>query len=232
MMRTNLKPANTYPFAWLDELVEITLNPAYLQLKALAPKHLEEICGQLPGETREIECSLKTHTFGLNNKADIQTVVAQYYFAVLDLHRQAFQNLNAYIHNPPLAKTGKAIIAALDELKRRISMRYRVYLPEQPEGILPDSSLPTMLYKQLIKLSGDQIGILARAAFQAGLIPANSLRAAFRLLAPHISTDRKAELSAESMRSNSGRAETPDLDIVLGHLSKLTSIIQGYYRRR
>jgi hypothetical protein len=230
-MRTNLKPANTYPFAWLDELVEITLNPAFIQLKAIAPKHLEEICGQLPSEVREIEYSLKAQTFGLNNKADIQTVVEQYYFAALELHRQAADNLKAYAHNMALVKTGKIIILALEELKRRIALRYKMYLPEQLTGCA-DPSLPAMIFKLLIKLSGDQISIVARAAFQAGLIPAKSLRAVFRLLAPHISTDRKTELSPESMRSNSGRAESPDLDIVLGHLHKVTTIIQGYYRRR
>jgi len=229
-MNTNLSPVQAYPFAWLDELIEVTLHPAYLQLKAIAPKHLEEICGQLTAETREIEYSLKAQTFGLTNKADIQAVVEQYYYAARELRRQAVKNAAAYTHNALLVKTGKAILTALDELGQRISLRYQSYLP--PETLTPPASFPAMLYKLLIKLSGDQIGIVAKAAYQAGLIPAKSLREAFRLLAPHLSTERKAELSPESMRSNSGRAEKPDLDIVLGHLDKLTDIIQGYYRRR
>lgn len=229
-MTTNLNPGHAYPFAWLDELIEVTLHPAYLQLKAIAPKHLEEICGQLPGETREIEYSLKAQTFGLTNKSDIQAVVEQYYYAAKELRRQAVQNAAAYTHNALLVKTGKAILTALDELHQRISLRYQAYLPDQ--SLSQPSSFPAMLYKLLIKLSGDQIGIVAKAAYQAGLIPAKSLREAFRLLAPHVSTERRSDLSAESMRSNSGRAEKPDLDIVLGHLDKVTHIIQGYYRRR
>jgi len=231
-MKTQLKEEQAYPFAWFDELIEITLNPAHIELKAITPRELDKLNAQLQDEAISVTYQLNNHTFGLSSKTDIQAVVQQYYWAVLDLHRQALENLAAYAHNPALVNTGKNIVAVLDDLGKRIHRRYHSHLPDHTPKAYNHPSLPVMLFKLLIKMSGDQIGILARAAFQAGLIPAKSLRAAFRLLAPHLSTERKEKLSDESMRSHSGQPENPDIDAVLGHLCKVTKIVQGYYRRR
>ncbi|MFD2871931.1 hypothetical protein ACFS5N_05595 [Mucilaginibacter ximonensis] len=224
-MQTNVN-TQAYPFAWLDELIEITLHPTTIQLKAITPKRLEEVCDQLPVATKEVEMSLRTQIFGLD-KSNVKTVVELYYNALQELRWQATQNLTAYTHNAPLAKAGKIILSVLDELHQRITERYRVYLPKEESHTF----LPAMLFKLLIKLSGDQISILVKAAFQAGLIPARSLRQACRLLAPYLSTDREETLSANSLRSHASQPETPDLDIVLNYLEKVTAIVKGYYRR-
>lgn len=231
-MKTQLKEEQAYPFAWFDELIEITLNPAHIELKAITPRELDKISGRLPDEASNVTYQLNHHTFGLSSKTDIQAVVQQYYWAVLDLHRQAAANLAAYAHHSLLVNIGKNIIKVLDDLGQRIHRRYHAHLPDHPPETYHQPSLPVMLFKLLIKMSGDQIGIVARAAFQAGLIPAKSLRSALRSLTPYISTDRKEHLSPDSLRSNGCRAETGDLDTVIAALYRLIEIIKGYYRRR
>jgi hypothetical protein len=216
-----------YPLAWLDETVEVTLNPQKNNVAAVDAAQLECICTQCTGETWQAEQALKAQLFPLSSAIEKQTVVAHYERELRALCQRAAANLQGYFNHQLLTNTGRQVLAALEELHGRICERYRVYLPETPEPCLP-----AMLFRLLVNMSGDQLSIVARAAYQAGLIPAKSLRGAFRLLAPHLSTERRARLSDDSMRTHSGQPENPDLDIVLAHLGKVTEIVKGYYRRR
>ena len=88
--------------------------------------------------------------------------------------------------------------------------------------------MPGLLFKLLIRLSGDQIGILIRAAYEGQLIDQPSKRAAYKALAPFLSTPNKEELSDDSLRSNAGRPEDRDCEIVIAILEKLIQLIKDY----
>lgn len=221
-----------YPFAWLDEVIEVTLNPSVTKVEDLAVKDLENLSSHLTEETRRVENGLKARTFSLKCKAEIQTVAEQYYLTARQLLGQALGNLNAYARNRRLLKVGLEVKAVLEASCERIRSRYQHYLPESLAAELNMAGMPEILFKLLIRLSGDQIGILIRAAYEGKLIDAPSKRAAYKALAPFLSTPNKEALSDDSLRSNAGRPEIKDLDAVVNVLQKLMEIVRDYYRRR
>jgi hypothetical protein len=231
-MSNSYTQENGYPFTWLDEVVEVKLNPALSPVGQIAAQELEQIRQQLPGEARQVQYSLKTRTLSLCRKTEIQAVAEQYYWFVTDLLRQASANLDAYAQHTLLLQTGQALIEILGQLVAYIRRIYLPYLPElPPESPVLPASLPAYLVKLLILLSVDRIGIVVRAAYKAGIIGAKSVRAAFRLLAPFVSTEIMEEVSGDSMRSNSGRPDAADLDAVIALFYQLIEIVKGFYRR-
>jgi hypothetical protein len=220
-----------YPFAWLDEIVEVTLNPAITEVSAINLRQLENLRINFRHETRQMEAGLKAQTFGLHCKSGIQTVVEYHYLAIRELLQQAASNLETY-NKDSLIEAGKDIKAILEASGERIRSRYQIYLPETlTKEVVLNSAMPNLLFKLLIRLSGDQIGILIRAAYEGHLIDATSKRAAYRALAPFLSTMYKEDLSDDSLRSNAGRPEDKDIDIVIDKLGHLMKIIRDYHRR-
>lgn len=217
-----------YPFAWLDEVVEVTLNPSVTKVEDLAAKDLENLSSHLTEETRRVENGLKARTFSLKCKAEIQTVAEQYYVTARQLLSQALVNLNAYAQNKRLLKVGLEVKSVLEASCERMRSRYQHYLPESLAAELNMTGVPEILFKLLIRLSGDQIGILIRAAYEGKLIDAPSKRAAYKALAPFLSTPNKEDLSEDSLRSNAGRPEARDREILIGVLMKLIEIIRDY----
>jgi hypothetical protein len=80
---------------------------------------------------------------------------------------------------------------------------------------------PKALPKILCTFSGNQLGILLRAADRAGLIRAPSLSAVFKAIVPHVSTPNAQDLSPDSVRSKSYLFDEKDREdsiIMLEHL--------------
>src|SRR4051812_28086457 len=119
-----------YPFYWLDEIVETTLNPAKYNLKTLPDDILRGISERLPGEFAEITCRLKTQAFSLYTSEHIKVVAGHYDQSVRLLQKQAAANLSQYPRKGLLRETGGQILAGLHELAQCLYSRYPAYLPE------------------------------------------------------------------------------------------------------
>lgn len=218
----------SYPFAWLDDVIEITLNPNVSRVKAIQAKQLASLRDSVYKETRQVEKLLREKTFQLRSKSEIQTVAENYCIAIRELLFQTMRNLGQYSRTSGLVKMGQEIHSLLESAYRRITTRYQIQLPE-----ISDVGKPAvLLFKLLIKLSGDQLGILIRAAFEAGLLDAPSKRAAYKAITPFLSSKFKANLSGDSLRSNAGRPEKNDVDQLINVLQRVLGIIEGYRRHR
>ncbi|MFP5439087.1 MAG: hypothetical protein ACLGH8_15005 [Bacteroidia bacterium] len=83
-----------------------------------------------------------------------------------------------------------------------------------------------LLPRVICILSANQLGILLRAADQAGIIKAPSLSAVFKAIVPHLSTPRTPELSPDSVRSKSYLFDEKDRDSLIVILEQLIEKIR------
>src|ERR1700750_2946049 len=95
-MRERNDEKQTYPFFWLDELLEVTLNPAKTNIKTLSPELIEEIKAPLPVEIDRVSVCLKTQAFTLYCNEQLKVVAGHYDQALRLLQRQAVNNLQQY----------------------------------------------------------------------------------------------------------------------------------------
>jgi hypothetical protein len=178
------EPAYHYPFSWLEETVEVTLNPEQTSLKTIASSQLETIIDQFREETRQAANCIKQKVYSLTAPEEIKAAVGQCYTSIHILRQQALDNLQNYARNSVLVKAGQTILRLIEELASAIRKRYEAYLPAPPEEGQGSAVLPGTLFKLLPKLSGRQIAVLLRAAFDAGVIAAQSLKKMFKLITP------------------------------------------------
>jgi hypothetical protein len=220
---------NSYPFSWLDEVIEITLNPERSNLKQIKTEVFEHIQTQLPDEISRVIQGIKIQAFSLYSNEQVKVVAGHYDQSIQILQRQALSNQQHYPQKGMLCKTGQSILAALDTLSNNIHNRYSTYLPEAPTGErAKGQKTETLLDKILCALSADQIGIILRAAFDVKLILGNSFRKVCKAIAPYLSTRWKTDISWDSIRSNSGRPELRDKEIAIQTLEKMIEKIRGY----
>jgi len=219
---------NSYPFSWLDEVIEITLNPERSNLKNTKNEVLEQIQAKLPAEINRVIQCIKTQAFCLYSNEQVKVVAGHYDQSIRVLQRQAISNQQQYPKTGALHKTGQSILAALDYLSSNIHNRYSTYLPETIPEHPGNPQNGTLLDKILCALSADQIGILLRSAFDVKMILGNSFRKVCRAIAPYVSTQWKKDISWDSIRSNSGRPELRDKEIVIQLLEKMIEKIRGY----
>ncbi|SDF45256.1 hypothetical protein SAMN05216464_11861 [Mucilaginibacter pineti] len=226
-MKTRLEELN-YPFGWLDEVTEVTLNPSKGKVAELQVDVLTRLQEQFETEVRQVLRHLKTQTFFLLSSDKKKLVVQQYTTAISLLKQQSQYNLDNYPENPVLRDAGTAIINYLDELSKAIEKRYFCYLP----GPLPPATNPAIptpgSFKILLDLSVDQIGIILKAADDTKMIISRSIRQVFKTIVPFLSTPNKSDLSWESVRSNSYYPEEKDKDVAIAALEKLIRQIRGY----
>jgi hypothetical protein len=217
-----------YPYAWLDEVVEITLNPEKTKVAELQVQQLESIESKFDQELQGVLRDLKTNTFCLFSIKKIKAVVAQYYDSLLQLERQAIQNLAAYPDDHPLVATGENIIFYIQNTGIAFKKRYGKYIttPVSENGIA--SPQPTVVSKLLCKLSADQIGVILKAADDTKLLLASSLSVVFRSIVPFLSTDKIKNLSWDSMRKRTYHIEQIDKDVAIATLEKLILQIREY----
>jgi len=217
-----------YPYAWLDEVVEVTLNPEKSKVIELQFQQLERIETKFDQELQEVLKDLKINTFCLFSSKKIKAVVTQYYDSLILLERQAIQNLAAYPDDHPLAATGENIIFYIQNMGTALKKRFGKYISSAvPEsGIAPPQA--AVISKILCKLSADQIGVILKAADDTKLLLANSLSVVFRSIVPFLSTDKIKNLSWDSMRKSTYHIEQIDKDVAIATLEKLILQIREY----
>jgi hypothetical protein len=218
-----------YPFYWLDEIVETTLNPAKQTLKNLPDETLKAISERLAGEFAEITSRLKTQAFCLYCSDHIKVVAGHYDQAVRLLQKQAALNVSQYPKTGLLRQTGELILEGLAELSNCLYSRYPAYLPEtSPPSDNGDDWSPGLLTKILCALSADQLGILLRAATDAGLLVGRSFRKVCKAVAPYLSTPWKTDIKPDTLRSHGTRPEVRDKEVAIAFLEKMIIKIRGY----
>jgi hypothetical protein len=217
-----------YPYTWLDEVVEITLNPEKTKVTELKFQQLESIESKFDKELQAVLTDLKTNTFCLFSSKKIKAVVTQYYDSLILLERQAMQNLAAYPDDHPLAATGENIILYIQNMGVALKKRYGKYITSMVSESSITPPQDAVVSKILCKLSADQIGVILKAADDTKLLLASSLSVVFRSIIPFLSTDKIKNLSWDSMRKRTYHIEQIDKDVAIATLEKLIVKIREY----
>jgi hypothetical protein len=218
-----------YPFAWLDQVVEVTLNPERTNVNDLQAGQMNLLETRFKSEVQQVIGDLKMRTFFLLSAEKMKTIIGNYTTALKFLRHQAATNMAAYPENSLLSATGEAVMMELEELNNQIRKRYAPYLTE-PVATAKES-VPTnssALFKVLCQLSVDQIGIILRAADDSKLIISRSISLVFRSIVPFLSTKNHKDISWKSMRSSTYHPEKRDKEIAIETLEKLISKIREY----
>jgi hypothetical protein len=216
-----------YPYAWLDEVIEVILNPEKTNVTALQINELELIENKFDQELREVLKVLKASTFYLFSSKKIRATVTQYYDSLLILERQALDNLANYPTDHPLIAVGENLIVYIQNTRAAFTKRYGEYIiditrsPASAENIV-------IKHKVLCKLSVDQLGIILKAADDTKLIIATSLSVIFRSLVPFLSTGKSKNISWSSMRKSTYHMETADKEIAIAALEALILKIKDF----
>jgi hypothetical protein len=218
----------TYPFYWLDETVEITLNPDRSGLKSLQTETLEAIKQRLPREITTITFHLKTQAFCLYSNDQIKVVAGHYDQTVKALQQQAARNLTRYPKSGLLRQVGEMINKALNELATCLYSRYPAYLPPQETPVDTPPNSGGLLNKILCTLSADQAGIILRAATDAGILVGRSFSKVCQAIAPFLSTPWKKDIKPDTLRSHATRPESRDKEVAIAFLEKMIDKIKGY----
>jgi hypothetical protein len=224
----NKTRGRAYPYAWLDEVVEVTLNPEKTNVIELEFQQLEVIAGQIDQELQSVLRNLKASTFYLISSKKIKATVKQYYDSLILLERQAMENLAAYPEDHHVATTGETIILYIRNTGIAFKKRYGKYITETgiDSGITPAKRM--VVSKLLCKLSADQIGIILKAADDTKTVLASSMSVIFRSVVPYLSTNKNKNLSWDSMRKSTYHIEQSDKDVAIATLEKLILKIKGY----
>ncbi|GGA95094.1 hypothetical protein [Mucilaginibacter rubeus] len=217
-----------YPYAWLDEVVEVTLNPEKTNVIELEFQQLEIIAGQFDQELQSVLRDLKASTFYLISSKKIKATVTQYYDSLILLERQAMENLAAYPEDHPLATTGETIIFYIRNMGIVFKKRYGKYITETGADNSMTPAKRMVVSKLLCKLSADQIGIILKAADDTKTVLASSMSVIFRSVVPYLSTDKNKNLSWDSMRKSTYHIEQSDKEVAIATLEKLILKIKGY----
>jgi hypothetical protein len=217
-----------YPYAWLDEVVEVVLNPEKTNVAEIAVQQLEVIEDKFDKELQAVLKNLKVNIFYLFSSKKIKVTVTQYYDSLLLLEKQAMVNLAAYPNGLPLAATGENIIWYIQSMSAAFKKRYGKYITGYSSEESDTVQNATAVSKLLCKLSVDQMGLILKAADDIKLVVSRSLSMVFKSIVPYLSTTTKMELSWDSMRSNSYHPEESDKDAAIAALEKLIRKIRDY----
>ena len=217
-----------YPYTWLDEVVEITLNPKKTKVTELQLQQIVSIESKFDLELQGVLKELKASTFRLFSTKKIKAVVSQYYDSLLLLEQQAMQNLATYPDDHPLAATGENIIFYIQNTGLAFKKRYGKYITSSVNETNATASQPTVVSKLLCKLSADQIGVILKAADDTKVVLASSMSIVFRSIVPFLSTEKIKNLSWDSMRKSTYHIEQTDKDVAIATLEKLILKIREY----
>lgn len=213
---------NFYPFGWLDDLIDIQLNPEKNDLNRITETEIRAIRKRLPSEMAAISLQLKQQSFSLYRNRYVKVVAGQYDTAIRLLRQRMKINLSQYAKDGQLYDTGELIIAHLNDLYDSIRERYTGYLISSPEAETGQTT------KLKCGLSVDQIGILLKAADSMHLIVARSFSELLRGIVPYLSTERFKDISWKSARSSTYKIEQHDRDVVLRVLEELAGRIRDF----
>ncbi|MFD0763220.1 hypothetical protein ACFQZI_00040 [Mucilaginibacter lutimaris] len=213
---------NGYPFSWLDELVEIRLNPEKNDVNQITVSETRTIRERLPAEMAAIGRQLKLQSFSLYRNRYVKAVAGHYDTSIRLLNQQMRINISQYPRDGHLYETGELVIAHLNELYESIRQRYTSYLAASSSTETVQNS------KVRCGLSVDQIGILLKAADSMHLIIARSFSELLRSIVPYLSTERFKEISWKSARSSTYKMEQNDKEVVLRVLEELAGRIKDF----
>jgi hypothetical protein len=205
-------------FAWLDEAVELTLNPDKGYTNQLQDKELFRLQEKFGSEVWLVFGHLKTQVFWAFSPKKRKAILRQYDQAIKLLIKQAVFNEEGYAEDSQLKVAGKVIIDYLNELSYAVENRFGYFADPIVAG---DSQPSGEMHKLFCDLSVDQIGILLKAADDTKLLVSRSLSMIFKLIVPYLSTRNKKDLSWDSMRSNSYHPEEKDKEVAIAALEKL-----------
>jgi hypothetical protein len=216
-----------YPFDWMDEAIEITLNPQVSEVDKIPAEQLTRLRQRFEQESAFIWRDLKNSTFALPTPEQLSVIVRLHDTAVKLLLDQAQENAKSYTPYEMLMSTGNEIIAILETLKWRLSLRYAAFLqePVKDKGLVREF---TGKPKLTCTLTVDQIGLILKAADESRLILSSSLSMIFKTLVPYLATEFKDNLSWDSMRSNAYHPEKRDKEAAIAALGKLIRNIEAY----
>lgn len=223
-MCNTLINSQQYPFNWLDELVDVKLNPEKNNVDILSDEELKTIWDQLPGEFMSINRQLKTQAFSLYRENHIKVVAGHYDQAIRLLQQQMKFNISQYLETSSILALGKYVLNSLDELYLNMQQRYADYL-RRPRADNVESKVDVKL---LCRLTVDQIGILLKAADSMQLVVARSFSQVLRTIVPYLSTERFKDISWKSARSSTYKMEENDKEVVLRVLEELKDRIAGF----
>ncbi|WP_428330363.1 hypothetical protein [Mucilaginibacter sp.] len=216
-----------YPYAWLDEIIEVTLNPSKTNLSAIESQQLKFIENKFNSELGEVLKMLKANTFYVFSSKKVKAIVIQYYQALCFLQRQALANLEAYPSDHPIIYTGENLLQYLQDIESAFKLRYGIYLKDEITPPLENAGNENTP-KLICRLSVDQLAIIFRAADDAKLIIASSISIIFRRIVPFLATEKKTKISWNSMRKSTYQIEQSDKDIAVAILEKLIDKIKHY----
>jgi len=221
-----------YPFDWLDEIIETSLNP---ENAPLSPVRLEELSNwqqQLRSETSNIWKNLKSQVFSLRSQKKLTAMLARYEESLDELKRQAMINMSAYPEDDPLNTFCGQVLSELGQLQTQFRRRYARYLTAGPNHPHMRPSRPVQenetLYKVTCRLSVDQIAIILKAADDTRLLTARSFSLVLRSITPFLSTERMPNFSWKSARSSTMKMEEKDKQVAAAALEQLIKQIRAY----
>jgi hypothetical protein len=222
-----IKDQQTYPYAWLDEIIEVTLNPTKTNLTTIETQQLKFIEDKFSCELASVLNRLKANTFYVVSSKKVKAIVVQYYQALCLLQKQALANLEGYPSDHPLVYTGENLLQYLEDVESAFKLRYGIYLKDvgsPPSNVSENENIP----KLICRLSVDQLAIIFRAADDVKLIVASSISIIFRRIVPFLATEKRTKISWNSMRKSTYQMEQSDKDIAIAILEKLIDRIKGY----
>lgn len=210
-----------YPFAKLDDLVEVRLNPlAGADFEYIAKEDFAQIKTHFISECDYVWTNLKILVFGLLSEEKIKIAIGQHLLIITHLKTQIRANLSGPGGSSYPDFDYSVLVEQLDRLESLIRGRYAVYCTGSPSEIIR--------YKILCSLSVDQIGLILKAADDTGLIQARSLSQVFKSIVPFFSTSNKTDISFDSMRSSTYHPEASDKEKAIAALERMIGKIRDY----
>lgn len=221
------EPLFTYPFAWIDQVIEVTLNPACAELQAPAEDEIELIRRSLRGEFRLVWGVLKQQSFCLLPMKRYQAVVTGHYQYLLKSRDQVVVFLPAYAEGHPVLSLCHLVLEQLEELIQQVIRWYGPLLPgESPGEKRPGTVSPS--FKILCRLTVDQVAIVLKAADEIRLLTSRSFSLVLRTIVPFLSTERLQDFSWKSARSSTYKMEGSDKEMVIRALEALIEKVKEY----
>jgi hypothetical protein len=225
-----MKPEHTftYPFGWLDQVIETTLNPDYSELLSLSSGEIDVLHENIRNESLQVWQDLKRQSFFILPQKQHRALIAHYHQHLKKLHEQAMHCLAAYPEGHRLHASCNTLLATLDDLLLRIGKWYGNLLPRPGAADDDDQGTAPRMFKILCRLSVDQIAVILKAADDTRLLTARSFSLVLRTLVPFLSTERLTDFSWKSARSSTYKIERADKDVAIQALEALIGKIRTY----
>jgi hypothetical protein len=217
-----------YPFGWLDEIIEIRLNPRHADAMAIGEEQVHVLQQEVPLELRRVWNSLKSQTFLILTQKRVQAIVIQYHDNLGQLHRQTLANMAGYPEGHPLNSLCGAILVQVESLQGQLRDRYGSYLAKEQVVSRQDPHPSEVLFKVMCHLSVDQIAIILKAADDIRLLTASSFSLVLRSITPFLSTERMKSFSWKSARTSTTKVEDHDKHVAIESLEALIRKIKTY----